>query len=174
VENHQTQTCCERTKFIKTRIAEECVFCQSAKADSDDLRFPVQGSAFPAKIFINAEPLIRRRQRFRFLNLHFFIAADENAIARLSAKNLCATDFAFISFTQLTHGIFLLFFQFHWLAATGHSPVAAPSHNDFCPAFRTFIALACLIWHPISLQTKPYSSISLRSVAISSLGSVTD
>ncbi len=65
-----------------------------------------------------------------------------------------------------------LFFQFHGLAAAMHSPFASASYDNFGTAFLAFISLADLVCHTI---TSPfYSSISLKSGATRSLGSVID
>jgi hypothetical protein len=81
------------------------------------------------------------------LQLHFLIAAHECPFTRLGAEDFRTTDFAFISFSKLTHGNHLLLFQFHRLSAALYRPVAAARNNDFRPAFGAFVSFAYLICH---------------------------
>ena len=121
----------------------------------------------------NGVVLIRGRERLRFLHLHFLITAYELAFTGLGAENFCSADLTLISFSKLTHKCLFedLFFLFHWLAAAGHRAVASTGHDHFRPALCAFVPLAHLVSHFAFLL---YSSISLRSRATRSLGSVID
>lgn len=111
----------------------------------------------------DSDLLVRRGEGFRFLQLHFFVAADEHSFAGLGAKHLGAANFTLVSFSELTHEFTscsrqspvtasLLFFHFHGLATTFHGSVASASHYDLCSAFCAFVALTYLVWHcPFSL-----------------------
>jgi len=97
----------------------------------------------------DSDLLVRRGEGFRFLQLHFFVAADERSFAGLGAKHLGAANFTLVSFSKLTHSAPLqkLFFHFHRLATARDGSVTAASHDDLCSAFRAFIALTHLVWH---------------------------
>ena len=118
------------------------------------------------------------------------------SLARASYNYLRAAFFAFISLAKLTHSTLYLskqlqtgrlFFNFHRLAATGHGTVSAAGYNDFRSTLGAFIALTYLVCHRslpfipsmknvifLFINDNIYNSISLRSGATRSFGSVTD
>jgi hypothetical protein len=108
----------------------------------DEARALVSGGDMPPPA-----KLIGRRQWFRLLQLHFLFTAFQLSFPSFGAENFHAADFAFISLPKLTHGLLLLLFLFHGLAAALDGAIAAASNDDFRAAFYAFISFPYLICH---------------------------